>query len=259
MLHSFQNFLLGELLGLMWQDIDWHQRTLLVQRQVQHPKGGGYVFSPPKSNSGNRTIILGQQAIEVLKLHRTEIIEMKNKAGNNWEDLGLVFPSLVGTPITKGNLRRNLKKVLKESDLPKIRFHDLRHTAASLMLNNGIPVLIVSKRLGHSKPSITMDVYGHMIPSKQEEAATLMDELMSPINVTNCTIFASMKASVKRKAIPERKFRLQDNYRRASLLVDMKMIYPDVGLRIQLEPKGSGLIRCIYSCSAWSINPSGYQ
>jgi integrase len=65
------------------------------------------------------------------------------------------------------------------SGLPKIRFHDLRHTAASLMLNHGIPVLIVSKRLGHSKPSITIDVYGHLIPSQQEEAARLMDSLMS--------------------------------------------------------------------------------
>lgn len=62
--------------------------------------------------------------------------------------------------------------------------------AASFELNHGIPVLIVSRRLGHSKPSITLDIYGHVIPSKQEEAAALMDELMSPIEVTNCTIFA---------------------------------------------------------------------
>ena len=68
---------------------------------------------------------------------------------------------------------------------PKIRFHDLSHTAASLMLNYGIPVLIVSRRLGHSKPSITLNVYGHLIPSKQEEAAQLMDDLLAPINVTN--------------------------------------------------------------------------
>lgn len=72
-----------------------------------------------------------------------------------------------------------MRKLLKASGLPKIRFHDLRHTAASLMLNHGIPVLIVSKRLGHSKPSITIDVYGHIIPSQQEKAAILMDNLMS--------------------------------------------------------------------------------
>ena len=63
--------------------------------------------------------------------------------------------------------------------MPEIRFHDLQHTAASLMLNNGIPVIVVSRRLGHARPSITLDVYGHLIPSKQQEAAEKMDELIS--------------------------------------------------------------------------------
>lgn len=85
-----------------------------------------------------------------------------------------VFPTRIGTPILNSNLRRGFRKVLRVSGLPKIRFHDLRHTAASLMLNYGVPVLIVSQRLGHSKPSITMDVYGHLMPSKQEEAADLI-------------------------------------------------------------------------------------
>ena len=67
--------------------------------------------------------------------------------------------------------------------LPEIRFHDLRHTAASLMLNHGIPILIVSQRLGHSKPSITLDIYGHLIPGMQEQVADVMDELITPIEV----------------------------------------------------------------------------
>jgi integrase len=67
--------------------------------------------------------------------------------------------------------------------LPEIRFHDLRHTAASLMLNHGIPILIVSQRLGHSKPSITLDIYGHLIPGMQEQVADVMDELITPIKV----------------------------------------------------------------------------
>ena len=92
--------------------------------------------------------------------------------------MDLVFPSGAGTPLTASNIRRDFRKLLAASGLPKIRFHDLRHTAASLMLNHRIPVLMVSKRLGHSKPSITLDVYGHLIPSKQEEAAQLMDDLM---------------------------------------------------------------------------------
>ncbi len=78
-----------------------------------------------------------------------------------------------------GSIRRSFRKVLRVSKLPKIRFHDLRHTAASLMLNHGILVLVASKRLGHSKHSITMDVYGHLLPSKQEEAAPLLDNLIA--------------------------------------------------------------------------------
>jgi integrase len=93
------------------------------------------------------------------------------------------------------------KSVIKKAGLPEIRFHDLRHTAASLMLNNGIPVLIVSKRLGHAKPSITLDVYGHMIPSKQEEAAELMDELLTPLEAQNCTIFAPNSADLFRNEV----------------------------------------------------------
>jgi integrase len=80
--------------------------------------------------------------------------------------------------MTASDIRRAFRKLLTASGLPRIRFHDLRDTVAAWMLNRGIPVLIVSKRIDHSKPSITIDVYGHLIPSKQEEAALLMDDMM---------------------------------------------------------------------------------
>ena len=169
----------SELIGLKWEDFNWELGTIQVKRQVRHFKGGSYTFMEPKSKSGIRTIIIGKQALEILKNHKNEQELLKDSAGEEWNDLDLVFPSFVGTPVTASNIRRAFRKLLKVSGLPKIRFHDLRHTAASLMLNHGIPVLIVSKRLGHSKPSITIDVYGHIIPSKQEEAAQLMDNLMS--------------------------------------------------------------------------------
>ncbi len=180
----------GELLGLKWRDINWDKKSLLVQRQVQHPKGGGYIFTKLKSKSSQRSIALGDQAIEVLKQQRSSIIKLEKVKDKDWDDLDLVFPSSVGTPLMRKRLRDNFYLVLEEAGLPRIRLHDLRHTAASLLLNHGVPVLIVSKRLGHSKPSITMDVYGHVIPTIQEGAAHLMDELMSPIEITNCTIFA---------------------------------------------------------------------
>ena len=169
---------LSEIMGLKWEDVNWDLCTIQVKRQVMHLKGGSYTFAEVKSRSGIRTIILGKQALELLKAHKMEQQNLISSAGENWKNLDLVFPSNIGTPVTGSNIRRAMRKLLRASGLPKIRFHDLRHTAASLMLNHGIPVLIVSKRLGHSKPSITIDVYGHLIPSQQEEAAKLMDKLM---------------------------------------------------------------------------------
>ncbi len=168
----------AEIIGLKWEDIDWSLSTLQVKRQVRHFKGASYAFLEPKSKSGTRTIILGKKALEILRIHKSEQEQLIRSVGQEWINLDLVFPSGAGTPLTASNIRRDFRQLLAASGLPKIRFHDLRHTAASLMLNHGIPVLIVSKRLGHSKPSITLDVYGHLIPSKQEEAAELMDDLM---------------------------------------------------------------------------------
>ena len=168
----------SELIGLKWEDVDWNLSTILVKRQVRHFRGTGYTFLEPKSKSGTRTIYLGKQALELLENHKREQQLFISAAGDDWTCLDLVFPSGAGTPLTGSNIRRDFRRLLKVSGLPQIRFHDLRHTAASLMLNHGIPVLIVSKRLGHSKPSITLDTYGHLIPSRQEEAAQLMDHLM---------------------------------------------------------------------------------
>jgi len=107
----------------------------------------------------------------------------KAVAGERWQEHNLIFPSTVGTPMGSSNLHKDFKKQLQKAKLRDIRFHDLRHTAASLMLNYGVPVLVVSKILGHSKTSTTLDVYGHLIPVMQEQAARIMDEVITPIPV----------------------------------------------------------------------------
>jgi len=96
-------------------------------------------------------------------------------AGKDWNDHDLTFPSSVGTPINPSNLRKDFNEVIVRAGIERIRFHDLRHTAASLMLNNKIPGIIVSKMIGHSRPSTTMDIYGHLVPGMQDEAAKMMD------------------------------------------------------------------------------------
>jgi integrase len=95
----------------------------------------------------------------------------------------LIFPSDVGTPTNQSNLDKNFKNMIRKIGLSLIRFHDLRHTAATLMLNHGVPAIVVSRRLGHSRVSIILDIYGHLIPEMQNEAAELIDELTTPVEV----------------------------------------------------------------------------
>lgn len=169
----------GELLGLKWVDIDWASNTLQVKRQLQRQKGRGLVFSSPKSKAGQRLVQLGEVTMKLLAEHRKR--QDIERLSSDWQENDMVFPSMVGTPVGQRNLHRFFKRLLKKASLPDIRFHDLRHTAATLMLMNGIPLIVVSRRLGHSKPSVTLDIYGHYLPGMQDKAASLMDELVTPI------------------------------------------------------------------------------
>ena len=173
----------SEILGLKWIDIDWQNQTLRIERQLVRPKGSEVIFAPPKTKFGKRTVKIGEKSISILRNHDIRQNQERIISGDRWIDKGLLFTTRIGTPIHARNLIRYFKKLLNEAGLPEIRFHDLRHTAASIMLNNGIPVIVVSRRLGHSKPSITLDVYGHLIPSMDEYAAQRMDELVTPVEL----------------------------------------------------------------------------
>jgi integrase len=170
-----------ELLGLKWTDLDWLRQTLKVERQLVRPNGSGVQFSSPKTKFGKRSIALGSKTIDVLRKHYERQQVERIAAGEKWQEHGLIFTTSQGRPINPRNLLRDFKTILRNAGLPDIRFHDLRHTAASLMLNNNIPPIVVSRRLGHAKASITLDIYGHLIPSMQIEAAEKIDELITPI------------------------------------------------------------------------------
>jgi integrase len=172
-----------ELLGLRWDDLDWVKQTVKVERQLVRTNDQSIQFAPLKTRFSKRSIDLGVKAIDVLLSHYDRQHEARKAAGDRWEEHGLIFTTRYGGKIHYRNLLRDYKNLLRKAGLPEIRFHDLRHTAASLMLNHGVPVIVVSRRLGHSKPSITLDVYGHLIPSKQAEAAELIDELIMPVAV----------------------------------------------------------------------------
>lgn len=173
----------GELFGLKWSDLQWNAGTLHVQRQVQRVPGKSWAFVEPKTTSGRRMVSIGAGALDALRRQKERQAIERAVAGNRWNELDLIFPSTVGTPMDPHNLRKDFTTVLKQAGLPVIRFHDLRHTAASLMLNHGVPVLVVSKMLGHSNPSITLNTYAHLYHESQGQAARLMNELVSPVRV----------------------------------------------------------------------------
>jgi integrase len=137
-------------------------------------------FCAPKSKAGIRKAKVGPQVIGVLEEQKLRVAEVVFDNTGKWQGHYLVFRGKTGKPLAHSYVTTLLQKLLSDADLPEIRFHDLRHTAASLMLNSGVPVLAVSKRLGHAKPSITLDVYGHLISSLQEFAAEVMDQFITP-------------------------------------------------------------------------------
>jgi len=167
----------GELLGLKWHDVDRATATIRVQRQLQRIPTVGLVFAQPKSKSGVRTVQLGAFTLKKLMKHK-DLQEVQFRLGENKENL--IFPSSTGTPKEPRILLAEFKALLKKADLPNIRFHDLRHTAASLMFMSGMELIRIARQLGHSKPSITLDIYGHLIPGLENEAAQRLDELVTP-------------------------------------------------------------------------------
>jgi len=171
----------GELLGLKWDDLDWTKGNLHVQRQVQRLPGSGLALLEPKSAAGRRVVVLGQTMMTVLDEHYNKQDRLRAFAGERWQEHGMIFTSQTGTCLDHRNVYREFKEILRKAGLPDIRFHDLRHTAATLMLQEGIHPKIVQERLGHAQIYMTMDTYSHVLPAMQDKAAKKMDELIAPI------------------------------------------------------------------------------
>src|SRR5919202_1847955 len=152
-------------------------RTLQVRRTLSEPKGG-YIFEAPKSGKG-RNIRLTRKATAALREHRRRQLEERMQKAGLWREQGLVFPSAVGTPLSGGNLNRAFKATLQRAGLPKsIRFHDLRHTCATLLLRQGVNPKFVQELLGHADISLTLNVYSHVLPDMGDAAAGAMDDAL---------------------------------------------------------------------------------
>lgn len=170
----------SELLGLRWADVDLDSSVVHVQQQLVYVPGEGFSFSEPKTAKGRRAIALPTVAVEALRQHRKMQIEERLIVGPAWEDHGLVFANELGKPVERGNLvRRSFFPLLNKAGLPRIRFHDLRHTAATLLLSQGAHPKVVQERLGHATIALTLDVYSHVLPNLQREAAEKLDRLFA--------------------------------------------------------------------------------
>ena len=157
----------GELLGLKWEDIDLERGDLRVRRQIARINGE-VVEAPLKTKNAYRTLPLAEDTVSIL-------LEQKKKvAGNPW-----VFPSSTGGPISPDSVLHMLHRVLKRAGLPRIRFHDLRHTFATLALQNGVDVKTVSGMLGHFSAGFTLDTYAHVTTASQRQAAKTMGSVLS--------------------------------------------------------------------------------
>lgn len=164
----------GELLALRWEDLDLELAQLRVRRTLARVRGRGLIFNEPKTHASRRRIALASPAISALRAQRTRQLEERLVAGAAWTDGDLVFASPVGTVLEPGAVRRVLRRLLRRAGLPAIRFHDLRHTCATLLLQANVNPKVVSERLGHSSVAMTLDVYSHVLPGMQEDAAEVI-------------------------------------------------------------------------------------
>jgi integrase len=171
----------GELLGLRWNDVELERGFLQVRVSLQESDGPvRRILDEPKTSHSRRRIALSRYAVLTLNEHRKRQDEERRNAGEMWDGrLNLVFTNTIGRPLHPSHMRRRLfGPLLKEAGLPSIRFHDLRHTAATLLLRRGINPKIVSEMLGHANISITLDNYSHVTPDMQQAAAAAMDDVL---------------------------------------------------------------------------------
>ncbi|MDQ0417568.1 integrase [Croceifilum oryzae] len=161
---------MGEILGLRWEDCDLENKMIRI-RQGLSCTSEGTIFEDPKSKASRRAIAITENIVDALEKRQREQKRNKNWLGQAYKENNLVVCTKKGTPIGPSNLRRHFWSTIEKAGVPRIRFHDTRHTHATIMLTLGEHPKVVSERLGHSKTSITLDVYSHVMKSIQEDAA----------------------------------------------------------------------------------------
>ena len=171
----------GELMGLVWSDIDFDNNTITIQRSMQYLPDTGVFISDTKTKSSRRVIKAPASAMQSLNVYRTWQRKTFLRIGQPWEEDGQVFVTQNGTPMHPDTLTSWFCSFIKTTDLPQIHIHSLRHTNATLQIANGVAVTTVAGTLGHSTANTTTKVYAHAIQSAAAASAEMMDNLLNPI------------------------------------------------------------------------------
>ncbi len=168
---------LGELLALRWANVDLPNHRLSIRGTLTRGEDG---LAVTETKSGRaRVVLLTAAAVDALHPHRTAQAAERLRAGTAWSDLDFVFTNELGRPLDPSNVRlRSFRPAVERAGLPRIRFHDLRHTAATLMLGEGVHPKVVSEMLGHAQIGITLDLYSHVTPTMQEAAVQALEALL---------------------------------------------------------------------------------
>lgn len=168
----------GEALGLRWRDVDLELGYLKVTKQLQRLDGHSELVEPKTARS-RRQIAMPRSIADALRDHRSRQEEERTSAGERWSNLDLVFPTPLGRPLDATAISKDFHLLLDRAGLPQRRFHDLRHSCATLLLVQGVPPRVVMDVLGHSQISMTMNTYSHVIPELRRTAADKMDDLIN--------------------------------------------------------------------------------
>jgi len=168
----------GEILALRWEDVDLEGGRISV-RQTLVKTGDGLQFTDPKTDRSRRVIRIGPLVVQALRRHRAQQAQEKLRLGPAYQDRGLVCAQANGKPYDPAEFSKAFTSLAKRAGFPDLRFHDLRHSHATLLLRDGTPIKAVAERLGHASAAFTLDTYGHSLPDMQEAAARVVDALLS--------------------------------------------------------------------------------
>lgn len=168
----------GELLALRWKDIDFDNRCLAVRQGLVRTKQG-LSFNRPKTDASRRSIPLNDNIVAELKSHRVRQAEERLAMGSAYESKDLIFCNHTGKPLDPRSFTKNFQGLLEKAGLPKVRFHDMRHTHATLLIKMGENPKVVQERLGHSTTRMTLDTYSHVLPGMQEEATKRLTDALN--------------------------------------------------------------------------------